>query len=250
MRGAVLFGAALFASLPLLRAAAIDDCVNDMNWNHEGIPRGLPDNSGWKYKGRILFPGSNGSGYNQIVHWGTVYEPDYGNTAANTRVHLRNNVLYVRWGSTWYLQQQFNRVDGGHYREDFGNNNQNWRPGDRRDEGDGSSVRAGSRSDASKGGGLGRNYHFYAFTRKSINTGHNGVCAWTDFRLVKHNATGVDDRGSARYLVNVGADFYNNNVYKGDVAIGRLKYGQTGWRRVYMHNLTESAMRANPPPFN
>jgi hypothetical protein len=160
-------------------------------------------------------------------------------------VQIRNCNLYVRWGSTWYRQQQFNRIAGGHHYEHRRNGN-NINPGDRRNQDDGSSVRAGNKSTA--GGAY--NYHWFAPSFKSINTGHNGVCGWADFRLVMHNTSGTYDLNSAKYLVNVGADYYNSGIYRGDVAIGRFLWATGDWRRTHYHNMTESAIRNSHPTFN
>jgi hypothetical protein len=249
VRRLAALGVALLAPAVALKAAAIDDCVNAMKYNHEGTPDRLPSSSGWATKGRVSYSGTAASNINQIIFWGTVYEYSGGNPSGNTRVQVRNNNLYTRWGSTWYRQQLFNRVAGGNYYEDW-RNDSSISPGDRKNasssESDGSTLRAGVKSTA--GGAY--NYHWFASSIKSIGTGNNGVCSWADFRLVLDNTSGTDDRASAKYLVNVAADYYSSGTWKGDVAIGRFLYGQTGWRRAYMHNLSESDIRNNPPPFN
>jgi hypothetical protein len=227
-------------------AAPVDDMSRDMYWNGEGVPHGVPDSYNWKYRGRVNHWTTPPAGTTRIIHWGQVYEDQNLNPASNSRVHIRNSTLYVRWGTTWYLIKRYNRIVGAHYREDFGNNNQSWGPGDIRNEGDGSSVRAGSKSDTTKGGGTGRNFHYFAPSIATLNPNSSGVCAWSDYRLVLHNTSGTDDRASARYLIGVGADFYNNNAWIGDAGISRFRYVRSGWERVYMQNLPD--IYANPPP--
>jgi hypothetical protein len=245
---AALVAVASFA-VPLAASAnAIDSMVNDMYFNGEGVPHGVPDTYNWKYRGRVNHWTYPPAGSTRIIHWGQVYEDQNLNPSANTRVHIRNSTLYVRWGTTWYLIQRYNRVAGAHYREDFGNNNQNWGPGDVRNQEDGSSVRAGSKSSTSLGGGLGRNFHYFAPSVVTLNPNSSGVCAWSDYRLVLHNANGTDDRSRAKYLIGVGVDFYNNTGWIGDAGISRFRYVRNGWERVYMQNLPEATLRANPPP--
>ncbi len=236
--------AALVLALPLpLFASEVDEAVHDMQWNHEGTPHGLLASSGWTTKGRVSYWTTPSDAAN-IIYWGTLYETVVGNPSPNTRVAIKNCRLWMRWGSTWYSQQSFSNVEGGNYHEDFRDNN-NISPGDRRQENGFRSLRAGAKSTA----GVGRNYHFFAASFKSFGSGSNGVCARCDFYSIKHNANGTDDRNSAQYLVNSGADFYTSGgSWKGDVAIGRFKWVNTYTRRAYMHNLSESDFRNNPPP--
>ncbi len=236
-------GLALVISLPLT-ASEVDEAVQDMLWNHEGTPHGLPASTGWSTKGRVSF-WSTPSNANKIIYWGSVYETSAGNPASNTRVAIDYCKLWMRWGTTWYLQQDFRKIEGGQYYEDWRNDSDSIWPGDRRDEGNYRSVRSGAKST----GGSGRNYHFYAASLKSFGSGSNGVCGRCDLYSIKHKSNGTDDRNNSQYLVNSGADFYDSNSsWIGDVAIGRFKWVNTYSRRAYMHNLSESDFRNNPPP--
>ncbi len=231
----------LFSVSPLVAVTAVDYAVYDMTYNAEGTVHGLPQSSGWRDKGRINH-WTPPSGTNKIILWGCVYEDINKNPSSNTRVAIRSCKLWVKWSSTWYQQQAFDHVSGANYWEDFRNNDAP--KNDKRDEGSYDSVRAGSKSTA----GVDRNYHFFAGSFKDINSGNNGVCGQAEFTLIKHNASGTDDRSSAKYYVNVGADYYNGGTWLGDVAIGRFLKAYTTWRRCYFYNMSEADFRANPPP--
>ncbi len=232
------------AATGALHASAVDEAVYDMNWNGEGVPHGVPDSYNWKYKGRVNMwtPPSNAYG---IIMWGQVYEDQGGNPATNTRVALRNHKLWVRYGNTWYVVQDVQGITGAAYPESFVGTNQG---GDNRWEGSYNSVRAGCKASYS---GCGYNYHYFPTWMASQTPSQIGVCAKSDFALIKHNASGTDDRASAKYLVSIGVDYYTSNNYGswiGDTAIGRFKKVQTSWRSAYVHNKTEAEFRALPPP--
>jgi hypothetical protein len=230
-------------------AAPVDTAVQDMTYNGEGIPRGLPTNVNWRTKGRVgkWTPPSNAA---SLVFWGHVYEDQNTNPLWNARVALRYAKTWVRWGSTWYNLHNTSSFSGGNYREDYGGANDGSAsaifPGDIRWDGSVISVRAGSKSSV----GSGYNYHFWDAYHFSygIGAGNNGVIARVQFKLIRDWATSETNLSSAAYLVGVGADYYTSsggNLY--DVAISRLKYATTSWRSVYMHNLSESDIRSSKP---
>jgi hypothetical protein len=246
LRSAAALAALLVLASPFtVQAAAIDDAVGDMKYNGEGVPHGLPNDTTWKYKGRIgkKTPPSNAT---YLAFWGQVYEPKDLNPLSNARVALKEAKMWIRWGSTWYVKTNTSSFDGGNYYEDY-RNDEKIAPGDIKWDGSLISVRAGCKSSA----GCGRNYHFwdaYDFSWP-IGTGNNGVLARVRFKLINNSASSTNDLSKAAYLVSVGADYYTSggtNLY--DVAISRQKWASTSWRTVYAHNLTESDLRNNPPP--
>jgi hypothetical protein len=72
-------------------------------------------------------------------------------------------------------------------------------------------------------------------------------------RLVLDNPDGTDDRAVARFLANVGADFYPSTSGGGipnnpGIGGGKFKYVRTEWRSFAMTTLTEKQLKSNPPP--
>ena len=228
-------------------ANSVNEIVQDMNWNGEGIPDGL--NRDWTYKGRVkiwLPP----KGVDQITVWGVVYEVKGGNFEWDARVAIRDLKLYQRWGNNWYLSQQDGWINGGAYDANFSGvgYDDNYNPGDRiiHRNRNYTSFRAGRQA---TGGGAGTNFHFYPYTRAGTNESQRGVFATCQMRLIKHAASRDWNPGNARYVVALGADYYDNGNWLGDVAIGRFKWATGKWRDVNMHNMSEKDLRAVPPPF-
>jgi hypothetical protein len=84
-----------------------------------------------------------------------------------------------------------------------------------------------------------------------------------DTRLVLDKATGTDDRASARYLVNVGADYWPNAQavntswsYAPGVGQGRFILATPEWRKATMivpngrYGSSMQEMISNPPPLD
>ncbi len=76
-------------------------------------------------------------------------------------------------------------------------------------------------------------------------------------RLILDGPSGPDDRAQARYLLDVGADYWqsltaqwDNWETNGDAAIGRFKYVGSEWRAFNMTTLSGEELQANPPPLD
>jgi hypothetical protein len=99
--------------------------------------------------------------------------------------------------------------------------------------------------------------HFYAPWPRIPITGSTwvGVVVVADIRLILDNAGGTDDRANAKYLVNIGADYYPSTQGAGiennpGIAGSKFKYATSSWRSVSMTTLTSAQLTANPPPID
>ena len=219
-----------------------------MKLPHEGKPHGVPTSYGWALGPRISM-GNNSGDFSAMLAWGQLYEDIAGNPATNTRVQIRNIEAYLlsKRDNRWYILQSSRLVHGAAFREDFANNTN--KPADIRYENDGSiSVTAGG----------GYNFHFWASNRTAIEPNDiGGIFTTVQARLVLNNPSLPDDRDKARYLLDVGGDYWLNltvgwNYWKtnGGIGVGRFKYVRTGWQSFNMTTLSESEIRRNPPPLN
>ena len=224
---------------------SIDTIVNDMKLPHEGLPHGVPTSYGWEAKPEIEMGNSPGT-FQAMVPWGQLYEDTQGNPATNTRVQIRNIQAYMlsKQDGKWHLLTQSLLVQGAAYVEDFSNDTN--KPANVRTESDGSiSVTAGG----------GYNFHFWAPNRVTIDPNDiAGIFTTVQARLVVNNASLPDDRNKARYLLDMGGDYWlsltaqwDNFKTNGGIAIGRFKYVKPGWQSFNMTTLPEAAIRSNPP---
>lgn len=238
---------ALCTAVSSSQAVSIDVVVDDMKKNHEAIPEGVPSYYDW-YSKPVVHKGNNpNSNTTHIIWWGQLYEQDGGNPSGNTRVKFRNMKLYWLKNSTnqWVQLQSTNSPNGAGYPEDFQGGIVS---GDRRTEGDGlTSARAGCKAST----GCGYNFHYFHPNRAAIDRNDiKGIFVTCEAILIKHNSGGTDDRSSSKYLVSMGADYYQGSggAHQGDIGIGRFKKVTTSWKTFTMHSMSESGIRANPPP--
>jgi len=225
---------------------SIETIISDMELNHEGKPHGVPDWYDWASQPKVGM-GNNPGNFRALTAWGQLYEDSAGNPAQNTRVQIRDIMTYVlsKSDGQWHQLQNSQRVEGAAYKEDFAGN-VNISP-DVRNEPDGtSSVKAGG----------GYNYHFWPSGRASINPNDiAGVITTVQARLIIDDPTKPDDRSAARYLLNMGGDYWStldagwdNWKTNGDIGIGRFKYVEKDWQSFNMSTLSAGALRQNPPP--
>ena len=221
--------------------------ANDMQGSNEGHPHGVPLSYDWA-NGPALVMGNNASGWQAITSWGALYEAAEGNPATNTRVNIRNMQTYLLQKSTgrWVLLQNTSKPNGEAYLEDFAGDVN--KPADVRTESDGTIS-------ATAGGGY--NFHFYPPNRASINPSDiGGIVTILQARLITADPNRPDDRSTARYLLNSGADYYpgltggwpGNASYNPGVALGKMKYVKTDWRSFAMTTISQSQLEVNPPP--
>ncbi|MCE1229099.1 MAG: hypothetical protein LWX11_06400 [Firmicutes bacterium] len=225
----------------------LEAVANDIVLPHEGRPHGVPSSFSWALNPTIS-AGNNPGNFTAMIAWGSMYEDANGNPATNTRVQLRDIKAYMlsKGDGQWRLLQSSVGMVGAAYHEDFAGNEA--KAADLRHESDGSiSVTAGG----------GYNFHFYPSARATIDPNDiAGIFTTVKARLIVGNPSLPDDRATARYLVNMGGDYWVNqtalwtndgSTVKG-IALARFKYVKTGWRSFNMTTLTEAQLRLNPPP--
>lgn len=228
---------------------SIDNIINDSKLPHEGKMHGVPDSYDWS-KGPRMGMGNNPGNFTAMISWGQLYEDSQGNPASNSRVQLKNMEAWYlsKTDNKWYLIQQSAEVEGAAYVEDFVNDVN--KPAQIRTEPDGGiSVTAGG----------GYNFHFWAKTgRATIKNPADikGIFITLSGRLVVNDLNLPDDRGTAKYLLGVGGDYWlnltapwDNFKTNGDIAIGRMKYVKKEWQAFNICTVPEAIVRNNPPPF-
>ncbi len=227
---------------------SVETIIYDMSLPHDGSPHGIPSTYDWALGPRIGM-GNNPGNFGAIIAWGQVYEDANGNPAANTRVQIRDIKAYMlsKRDNKWHLIQSSRKVEGAAFREDFADDI-NKSPDLRQEEDGGISVTAGE----------GYNFHFWNPARTAIDTTDiAGIFTTVRARLILNNPSQPDDRSNARYLLNMGGDYWLDLMAEwdywktnGDIGIGRFKYVTTGWQSFNMISLTEEDIRRNPPPID
>ena len=220
---------------------SVDSIIGDMTLPGDGKLHGVPPNYSWaSCKGGVDDP-NDSRGFSAATGWGQLYEDAAGNPSPGTRVQLRNMKTYVLSKSTgkWNLLQSSNSVSGAAFIENYSNNTN--KPADIRNEGDGISVTAGG----------GYNFHFWPNgPRANINASDLGGLLIT----VQARTIG-NDAPNAKYLLNVGGDWWLNTTAgwdnfktNGGIGGGRCKAVKPEWQSFNMTTLSPDEIRTNPPP--
>ncbi|WP_413578143.1 hypothetical protein ACLVWU_06330 [Bdellovibrio sp. HCB290] len=183
--------------------------------------------------------------------WLQVFEAE-GNTAKNTRVQYRNMKIYVLSQATrkWSLLKNdvSPYTDTWKYPFTFASSN-------------------GTRVESSGGLSFKPKYplfaHGYGTHSTIVPQDIRAVFVSMDTRLVLENASGADDRNVAKYLVNVGADYWPNAQavntswsYAPGVGQGRFILATPDWRKAVMvvpngrYGSNMQEMIDNPPPLD
>lgn len=223
--------------------------AGDMQGGNEGFPHGVPLSYDWA-NGPVMGLGNNSNGMRAMTAWGVVYVAAEGNPATNTRVNIRDMQAYLLQKSSgkWLLLQNTSTPEGAAYVEDFSGDSN--KPADIRYESDGTiSVTAGG----------GFNFHFDPPGRASINPSDiGGIVTLFQARLIVGNPSKPDDRSSARYIASSGGDYWPDltggmppgQTSEPAIALGKMKYVQTGWRSFAMTTMSQTQLTNNPPPIN
>jgi hypothetical protein len=226
---------------------SVTTIISDMQPPQDAYPHGVPKHYSWA-NGPEIGMGNEPKDFKALMAWGQLYEAEQGNPATNTRVQLQNIKAYYlsKQDKKWRLLQSSTGVEGAAYREDFAGDAN--KPADVRTESDGSiSAKAGG----------GYNYHFWAKGgRASINPNDiGGIFTTLEARLIVDDASKPDDRKTARYLLNVGGDYWldlnaawDNFKTNGGIATGRFKYVTTEWQAFNMTTLSADQINSTPPP--
>jgi hypothetical protein len=228
---------------------SIQTIIKDMQGLHEAMPHGVPKHYNWATAPNIGM-GNNPKNFQAAIAWGQVYESAEGNPAKNSRVQIRNIKAYIlsKKDNKWRLLQNSTGVDGAAYHEDFAGDAN--KPANVRNESDGTiSVKAGD----------GYNFHFWTKTgRATINPNDiAGIFTTAQARLVTDDTKNPDDRFKARYLLNVGGDYWQDLTAKwdnfktnGGIGMGKFKFVTTEWQAFNMITRSPDEISKNPPPID
>jgi len=197
--------------------------------------------------------------WNYILPWFVQFE-GYDNQAYNTRIQIRNLKLWIQYKSTnaWKLQSnpsqfggQFCRK-GGNYQNCYGGNNVRY------ESSGGLSFKPNGSND----------FHGWFGNRSQYINGWDIKAVMVTFqsRLIVDNPSNGDDRARARYLLNIGADYYPTSSgtpgYLPSVGMSRAKMLKTYWQPYTMMTfsdrgvqdpgggITEAQFRSNHPRFD
>ncbi len=235
------------AGVSAQKLQTIQRLATDMRLPHEGSPHGVPESYGWTKRPRLAMANNPGK-FKSMVAWGQVYEAVEGSLSTNTRIQIKDMRAYQLSKSDlkWRVLQSSRRVEGAAYREDFLNNAN--KKADQRTEPDGSiSVKLSKNY----------NYHFWpATSRVNINPSDiRGLLVTVYARLIPDRAQARQDFGKARYVLDVGGDYWssqtanwNNFKTNGEIGMGRFKYLTKNWQMFSMTTLSQSELMCYPPP--
>ncbi|MFI5240708.1 MAG: dockerin type I domain-containing protein [Candidatus Saccharimonadia bacterium] len=232
----------------------------DMIAPHEGVLHGVPLSYSWASTPTVGNP-TPPTGMGAITAWGQIYADATTTEPANVRVEMKNMETYL-WSNSaqkWNRVQSTVTIQGAHYVEDFVGN---------------VSIAADARTEAD--GGIsttmvsGYNFHFYPPSRATVPNPSDVGAVFTTYqaRLILDNPAGANNLAQAKYLANVGADWWvnttigfgtgNNNPGVGQ---GRFTYLTSNWQaeNFYTGGPTASGLagawaptqlQANPPPLD
>jgi hypothetical protein len=175
-------------------------------------------------------------GWHALTGWGQIYCEE-GKPVVAGNFAIKNQQSWIRKkDGTWVKSQDqaTNKLYGSSYAGDFSGSATKWTPID--DPSDGSQY--GPTPVAS------RNVHWYHNDRGSFDEGTvDAVFSCADCKV---------SNSSMNYIVNMGADWWENQSATMDVNPGA---GMANWvkltseyRTCYFMSISEEEMRANPPP--
>ena len=229
-------------------ASVASQIAADMTGSNEGSPHGLPSSYDF-YHGPVIEEGNNIAPNTAIEWWGSLYVGPNGNPATNTLVNIRACALYWLNASTgkWTaVNLPPAQIGSDFFSEDW-----------TIDYGTSVPMRIESDGSFSISTVTGKVAHFYApYPRIPVN--HSdiaGVVALLEARLVLNNTNGPDDRSTASFLLDTGADPYPATTGPGiesnpSIGLGKFKYVTTSWRSFAMTTMTQIQLQNNPPPVN
>ena len=240
-------------------AATIDQVISDMSSKSEAIA--IDPRYEWQYQPAIVMYAPRGDA---IPSWWTGNRPEWtysvltwyttqeaqGNAATNTRVQVANLRFYVLSESTRKWSQH--DVKAAPYSE-------MWKYPF-------AFAGAGSPRNESSGGvsvkpDYPNFYHGYGNSIKITPQDVRAVYVSMDFRLAVDDPNKPDDRNSAKYVVNAGADYWPGNGqatwslgYAPGIGTGRTMLATKDWRTATLlvpntrNGANMEELRKNPPP--
>ena len=205
---------------------------------HEGIPNGAPTD--WKYKPRIENQ-NRPNNWNAVGQWGQVYLEEGFSYPENTAIEIANFKMY---GYSEQLKEWklINHSIPGDvfYVEDFNGDTNKAFPNKIKKDYENKSLIVKLDKDT-------KGFNLHPFSQQ-IDTKSVGlpdvkyVISQMDVRLVKWDENGIDDMDKARYVANVGGDWWRNvgDVWKPDwstnvgIAQGQFRTISKEWKSCYM----------------
>jgi hypothetical protein len=197
-----------------------------------------------------------------MTGWGQIYADANAVEPTNVRIEIKNIEAYL-WSNSqhvWTRVQSDVQVDGAHYVEDF-TGNASITPDVRTEPDGGLSVTMVS----------GYNFHFWPPSGRGAVSNPSDVGAvFTTYqaRLILDDPNGPNNLAQAKYLANVGSDWWRDlTIGFGDgtnnpgVGQGRFVYLSSSWTAMSFWTgglygagvagaWTDSQMSANPPPID
>ena len=219
---------------------SLQTIIDDMTFINEDYPHGVPAGYDWYSRG-VVHSKLPPAGFFYMSNWGQFYETKSGNKSTNSRVQMRNvNSFYLsKTDGLWHQLQIGEKIDGAWFNELQEPKSKTH--SDMITDSQGINATAGN----------GYCYHYWSKERGSIvPVDILGIYTTCEARLIIGDLALPDDRVNARYVLNMGADYWQNQ-YTGDnesIGMGRFKYVKTGWRSFNFTTLAENDLRANPPP--
>jgi hypothetical protein len=206
------------------------------------------------------YPEMAQTGYwKSIIPWFVLFEGE-GNSATNTRIQMRNMKLFILSRSTNQWTELVSEQDMGGEFCPHGSNYLHCTGGDnKRSESDGGGISIKPMA--------GNDYHGWYGGRTAINGADiKAVFVTLQSRLLVDSAANGDDRDNARYLFDVGADYYPemgpSQIYLPGVGVSRAKLITNNWRSFSFTTfsdvgnqdpgggISEAEFRSNPPPLD
>jgi hypothetical protein len=241
---------------------SVDQVIADMSSSSEALV--INPQYSWQYNPAVTMYSPAGS---SIPSWWTGNRPDWcysvltwftafeaqGNGASNTRVQIKNLRFYVlsQASRTW---KQFDMkaapgVDMWQYPFTY--------------NGSSSGVRYESSGGISIKPAYPNFHHGYGNSVTINPQDVRAVFVAMDFRLTVDDTSKPDDRGSAKYVVDTGGDYWPGNGqaswslgYAPGMGNGRMLLATPNWRTASMlipnkdYGSTFDELRSNPPPLN
>ncbi len=233
----------------------VETLIDDMRKMNDHPLRNVNRKYGWARGPGYVQAGVDSNGWNYVLPWFVTLEGE-GNSARNTRVEMRNLRMFILTSKGEWKRMIDVDSYAGIECEQHGNYYEC--PQSAR-------VREGDNS-ASSLPISGLNMHGWWDSRVRIDS-HNidAIVVSLEARLIVDDQNREDDRHRAKYLVNVGADYYPSDAPPSGrlipVGVSRAKMVTGDWQTFSLTTLndvgrqepgggiSEAELRANPPPF-
>lgn len=236
------------------RSSILDTLVSDMSDMNDHPLKDVNRKYGFSRGPGYNLAGVNSGGWNYVLPWFVTFEGE-GNRARNTRIEMRNLRMFIKTNDgEWKRLVDVDTYEGIEC-EQHGNYYQCPQVARVRDEGDSASSKPIPNL----------NMHGWWDSRVRID-GHDvaAMIFSLEARLIVDDQNRGDDRGDAKYLVHVGADYYPSDAPPSGrltpVGVSRAKLVTSDWQTFSFTTLTdvgkqepgsgisESELRKNPPP--